>query len=278
MKMMCAALEVSRSGYLAWRDRPAVTERDKAQGELTGKIEVIHAASRGTYGSPRVHATLVRDGVSVSEKTVARRMREVGLRGRVHRRFKVTTKSKDGDRFEPNLLNREFSQETPDSVWCTDIKAVWTDTGWVYLAAVIDLATRLIVGWSMERHMETSLVVAAFEDALQRRQPAPVLVHHSDRGSQFTSDDYRKLLEEHGVTVSMSRKGDCWDNAVMESFFGTYAQELVLHRRFRGLADARQGTFEYIELFYNTNRIHSSLGYRTPAEVDKALAQEESAS
>lgn len=271
--MMCRVLKVSRSGYYAWTKRPAVTAADERRSALLDRIEEIHAESRGTYGSPRVHAELQRDGVDVSLNTVARLMRDAGLTGRIRRKFKVTTDSRHDNPLAENVLNRRFEADIPDSAWCADIKAVPTRSGWVYLAAIIDVATRLVVGWSMARHMESSLVIAAFEDAVGQRVPASELIHHSDRGSQYTSAAYREALEGHDVTVSMSRKGDCWDNALMESFFGTYAQEYVLHESFGGLMDARLGTMKYIG-FYNNRRLHSSLGYRTPREVDAQLSME----
>jgi transposase InsO family protein len=219
-----------------------------------------------------VHAQLAREGIEVSEERVARLMRADGLHGRVRRRFKVTTNSRHAQPVAPNLLNRDFTAETSDSVWCADITAVWTASGWVYLAAILDIKTRMIVGWAMERHMRTELVEAALEAALAWREPAAKLVHHSDRGSQYASRSYRALLERHEIASSMSKKGDCYDNAVMESFFGTYKQELAFHVSWAGLLDARGETHDYIEVFYNRQRLHSSLGYRTPAEVDETAA------
>lgn len=269
---MCRVLGVSRSGWYDWRSRVRPSERELRDSELLQRIRGIHAASRGTYGSPRVHAQLVRDGVHVGEERVARLMRADGLRGRVRRRFRATTDSKHAEPVAPNVLNREFTAKTSDSVWCADITAIWTASGWVYLAAVLDLATRMVVGWSMARHMRTELVEGALVSALSWRRPAERLVHHSDRGSQYASRSYRDLLAEHGIECSMSRKGDCYDNAAMESFFGTFKQELAFHVSWQGLVDARAATHDYIEVFYNRQRIHSSLGYRTPAEADDDTA------
>ena len=270
--LMCRVLGVSRSGWYAScaRDRPS--DRETRDAELLEKIRKIHAESRETYGSPRVHAQLVRDKVDVGVDCVARLMKVDGLRGRVRRRFKVTTDSKHSKPIAPNTLNRQFSAESSDSVWCADITYVPTAGGWVYLAAIIDIATRMIVGWSMASHMRTELVEQALLNALAWRAPAARLVHHSDRGSQYASDTYRKLLEQHGIECSMSRKGNCWDNAVMESFFGSYKQEWAHHQRWSGLSDARLATLDYIEVFYNRQRLHSSLGYRTPAEADGGAA------
>jgi transposase InsO family protein len=197
-------------------------------------------------------------------------MREDGLHGRVRRRFKVTTDSKHGRPVAPNTLNREFKAESSDRVWCADITYIPTSAGFVYLAAIIDMATRMIVGWSMANHMRTELVESALVNALATRAPASELVHHSDRGSQYASLSYRDLLDGHGIVCSMSRAGDCYDNAVIESFFGTFKQEWVQHHRWSGLAEARAATHDYVEVFYNRQRLHSALGYRTPAEADEA--------
>lgn len=269
---MCRVLGVSRSGWYAWSRRTRPGDRELRDAELLARIREIHAASRETYGSPRVHARLVRDGVQVGEERVARLMRQDGLQGRVRRRFKATTDSRHAEPVAPNTLNRDFQARSSDSVWCADITAIPTQSGWVYLAAIIDLATRRIVGWSMATHMRTELVEAALLNALSARAPAARLVHHSDRGSQYASRAYRRLLALHGIECSMSRAGDCYDNAVIESFFGTFKQEWAHHQRWSGLADARAGTHDYIEVFYNRQRLHSALGYRTPAEADFDVA------
>jgi putative transposase len=257
--LMCRVLGVSRSGWYASRGRIRPTERERRNAELLMKVREVHSSSRGTYGSPRVHAQLVRDGVDVGEDRVARLMQADGLAGRVRRRFVATTDSKHDKPVAPNTLNREFTADSSDSVWCADITYIPTAAGWVYLAAIIDLSTRMIVGWSMANHMRTELVESA-------------LLHHSDRGTQYASTSYRALLEQHGIECSMSRAGNCWDNAVIESFFGTFKQEWAHHHRWTGLADARAGTHDYIEVFYNRKRLHSALGYKTPAEVDQAAA------
>jgi len=269
---MCRVLGVSRSGWYAWQARVRPTDREIRDAELLEKIRTIHESSRGTYGSPRVHAQLVRDGVDVSKDLVARLMQEAGLHGRVRRRFKVTTNSKHDRPVAPNVVNREFKADSSDSVWCADITYVRTASGWVYLAAIIDVATRMIVGWSMASHMRTELVESALLNALTWRVPASRLVHHSDRGSQYASVSYRALLEEHGIECSMSRAGDCYDNAVIESFFGTYKQEWAHHHRWNGLLNARASTHDYIDVFYNRQRLHSALGYRTPTEADDTAA------
>jgi transposase InsO family protein len=270
--LMCRVLGVSRSGWYASCHRVRPTDREVRDIELLARIREIHAASRGTYGSPRVHAQLLRDGVDVGKDRVARLMKADGLQGRVRRRFKATTDSKHDKPVAPNTLNREFRAESSDSVWCADITYIPTAAGFVYLAAIIDLATRMIVGWSMANHMRTELVESALLNALTSRAPASKLVHHSDRGSQYASRSYRELLEQDGIECSMSRAGNCYDNAVIESFFGTYKQEWAHHQRWQGLLDARAATHDYVEVFYNRQRLHSALGYRTPAEADEEAA------
>lgn len=267
---MCRVLGVSRSGWYASTQRVRPSKRELRDDALLDKIRTIHAKSRETYGSPRVHAQLAREGVDVGQDRVARLMRASGIAGRVRRRFKVTTNSRHDKRVAPNVLDRQFSAETSDSVWCADITYIPTAAGWVYLASIIDIATRAIVGWSMANHMRTELVEEALCNALMARAPAERLVHHSDRGTQYASDSYRELLDMHGIECSMSRAGDCYDNAVIESFFGTFKQECSHHHRWSGLADARAAIHDYIEVFYNRQRLHSSLGYRTPAEADQA--------
>lgn len=269
---MCRVLGVSRSGFYASRARARPSPREIRDAELLARIREIHAASRGTYGSPRVHAQLLRDGIDVGKDRVARLMRADGLRGRVVRRFRVTTDSKHDRPVAPNTLNREFKATASDTVWCADITYIPTAAGFVYLAAIIDLATRMIVGWSMARHMRTELVESALLNALTARAPARRLIHHSDRGSQYASTSYCALLDLHGIECSMSRAGDCYDNAVIESFFGTYKQEWAHHQRWSGLLEARASTHDYVEVFYNRQRLHSALGYRTPAEADEAAA------
>ena len=190
----------------------------------------------------------------------------------MRRRFTSTTDSRHAKPVAPNTLNRDFQAKSSDSVWCADITYIPTSAGWVYLAAIIDLSTRMIVGWSMANHMRTELVESALQNALSSRQPASKLLHHSDRGTQYASASYRGLLERHGIECSMSRTGDCYDNAVIESFFGTFKQEWVHHHRWSSLDEARAATHDYIEVFYNRQRIHSSLEYRTPAEADEAAA------
>ncbi len=270
--MMCRVLGVSRSGYYASAKRDSISKRMKRDMELTEKIRRIHEDSRGTYGSPRVHAQLKRDGETASRERVERLMREAGIEGKVKRRYKATTDSDHCKPVTPNLLKRDFSTQTPDSTWCADITAVPTATGFVYLAAIVDVGTRLVVGWAVDANMETQLITRALENALAWRDPVAQIVHHSDRGSQYASHGYQEALAASGITSSMSRAGNCWDNALMESFFGTYKQEWAHHHRWQGLRDMREATHDYIEVFYNRARLHSSLGYRTPMEADRDAA------
>lgn len=269
--LMCRVLGVSRSGLYAWQRR-APSARAEFDDELGRRIRVSHETSRGTYGSPRVHRDLERQGVRVGRKRVERLMRREGLRGRVRRRFRRTTDSNHALPVAMNVLNRRFSVDAPDRVWAGDITYVRTAGGWGYLAVILDLHSRLVVGWALADHMRTELVESALGSALNKRKPSQDLLHHSDRGSQYASASYRGKLEAHGIEVSMSRRGDCWDNAVVESFFGTLKQELIHPARWIDLAEARAAIHEYVEVFYNRQRLHSSLGYQTPSEVDEAAA------
>jgi putative transposase len=260
----CDVLAVSRSGYYAWRDRPA-SKRWQRQHDLAAKIRVAHAANRGVYGSPRIWRVLKAQNERVCENTVARLMHAEGLRAKVKRKFVPrTTDSAHGRPVASNLLDRQFQVDEPDRRWAADITYIPTDEGWLYLAGVIDLGSRKIVGWSMADHLETDLVADALAMALARRHPAAGLLHHSDRGVQYASDAYRGLLARHGIQASMSGKGDCWDNAVMESFWGTLKTELVHLEHYATREEARRSIFEYIEVFYNRQRLHSSLGYVSP--------------
>ena len=261
---MCTVLGVSRSGYYAWKGR-VPGPREKANARLATEIESVHTESRGTYGSPRVHAALVAHGVPCGRHRVARLMRAQGLAGRRPRRRRpVTTRQQPGNRIAPNVLNRDFSATQPDQKWVADITYLDTDEGWLYLAVILDLYSRRVIGWSMANHLRTSLVEAALEMALASRQPEESLIHHSDRGCQYTSDRYQARLNDlKVVTPSMSGKGNCYDNAVAESFFGTLKTECV-SRRYTSHAEARCAVFEFIEVWYNRQRLHSSLGYLSP--------------
>ena len=260
---MCKVLKVSRSGYYSWSKSPESLKRQQAK-ELLAVIREIFTEYRGIYGYPRIHRELGNRGIACSKNRVARLMRKDGLRAKLKRRFKATTDSKHNLPVAANLVQRNFTPDQPDRVWAGDITCVWTGEGWLYLAVVLDLFSRTVVGWSMNRRMTRHLVMNALTMALKRRHPARGLIHHSDRGSQYASSDFQELLNKHGIRCSMSRKGDCWDNAPVESFIGTLKQELVFHQRYITHALAKQSIFEYIERFYNRKRLHSTLGYQSP--------------
>jgi len=269
VSVMCEVFLVSRSGYYAWFRRP-VSKRKQADAELLEKIRIIHRDSDASYGSPRVHRDLKEQGNSCGENRVARLMREDGLRSKIKRRFKATTDSKHNLPVAPNLLNREFHPEKPNEVYAGDITYVWTTEGWLYLAVVIDLFSRSVVGWAMDKLMTRQLVINALTMAIQRRNAPSGIIFHSDRGSQYASDDFQGLLAQYGMRCSMSRKGNCWDNAPVESFFGTLKRELIFHRKYLTRFHARQSIFDYIERFYNRRRLHSTLGYKSPAAYEAA--------
>ncbi len=266
---MCEQLGVSRSGYYAWKARPE-SERQKEDEALAQEVEKVHQQSRGTYGSPRVHAELRARGRKVSRKRVARLMNRKGLHARKKRRSVRTTDSRHSQPVAPNLLERDFSPGQPNSSWAADITYVWTGQGWLYLAVVLDLYSRRVVGWAMSQSIDRHLVLNALDMALQSRQPPGGLLLHSDRGSQYASEDYQKLLAARGIQCSMSRKGNCWDNAVAESFFSSLKMELVHEAHFATHEQARAALFEYIEVFYNRKRRHSSLGYLSPVDFELA--------
>ena len=272
VSVMCDVLEVSRSGYYAWVHRPRAS-RDIDDEQLAVAITAIHQRSRGTYGSPRVHAELRADGHLVSRKRVERLMRELGLQARTKRRYRVTTDSAHADPIAPNVLARQFTVSEPDVAWVTDITYVWTDEGWLYLAAILDLFWRRVVGWAVDERITRELTLAALDMALVHRRPAAGLLHHSDRGCQYASSDYRAALNTRGFVRSMSRKGDCWDNAVAESFFATLKVELVYRHRFATRAAAKHALFDYIETFYNRRGRHSSLGYLSPVDFEAQQRQ-----
>ena len=271
MNRMCAVLGVSSSGYYDWRNRPA-SQRQQANVTLLAAIRREHEASRQTYGSPRIHAALKQQGVRVGRKRVARLMQAHGLAGTSPRRKRpVTTQRQPGALVAPNRLAQNFTASQPDEKWLADITYVDTADGWLYLALVMDLFTRAIVGWSMADHMQAGLVEQALRMALGRRLPDPGLVHHSDQGSQYTSTLIHTLLTAHHIQVSMSGVGNCYDNAPMESFIGTLKTECVTSR-FASHAQARLVIFEYIEVWYNRQRLHSSLGYRSPVAFERQFS------
>ena len=266
--MMCQALQVSRSGYYAWRVRPE-SERARTDRELTRQIRQIHAESKGTYGSPRIRVELESLGFHCGRHKVARLMRLAGLKGCPKRRYRVTTQSDPSHSVARNLLKQDFTAESSDRRWVSDITYISTQQGWLYLAVVIDLYSRRIVGWSMDRWNSRHLVMAALSMALGHRSPEDDLIHHSDRGAQYTSDDFRDELDRNGIRCSMSARGNCYDNAVVESFFGVLKRECVNRVRFQTRDEARAAVFEYIECFYNRKRRHGYLGNISPVDFER---------
>lgn len=271
MDLMCRVLHVSRSGFYAWRRR-APSQQERRREELDEHILKAHRQSRETYGSPRIHRELVANGVPCAENTVAKLMRNAGLRSRAQKRFKPrTTDSRHAQPIAGNTLNRGFQVDEPDKVWAADITYVPTSRGWLYLAIVLDLCTRRVVGWATADHLRAELAASALRMALEHRRPSQGVLHHSDRGVQYASEQYRQLLADHNLEASMSGVGNCYDNAVVESFFSTLKRELIHHTTYKTHEEAHQSIFEYIEVFYNRRRLHSTLGYRSPAEYENSL-------
>jgi transposase InsO family protein len=266
IRLLCRCLEVSRSGYYAWRTR-RVSARVKQDARLKVEISASHSASRRTYGSPRILRDLREDGHRVSRKRVARLMRDLGLEGRRKRRFRATTDSQHRFPVAPNLLMRDFDVEAPNTAWVTDITYLATVEGWLYLVVILDLFSRRVVGYAMSERIDRELVLEALREALMHRPGARDLIHHSDRGSQYASHDYREALDQAGITCSMSRRGNCWDNAVAESF-GTLKMELLYGLPLQTRSATRSAVADYIETFYNVRRRHSSLDYLSPVEFE----------
>jgi putative transposase len=276
---MCQLLKVSRSGYYDWRDRPPGSRQLRHQ-RLAEQVRAVHAQSRGAYGSPRIVVELKDRAVDVCRNTVAKLMREEGIKARKKRWFVPrTTDSTHPHPIAPNLLDRRFDAGTseqalakaPNQVWVCDLTYVWTRQGWLYLWVVLDLFSRKVVGWAITDHMRAEGGVDALSMALRHRRPARQLLHHSDRGSQYACGDYRDLLTEHGMTASMSRSGNCYDNAAMESFFSTIKTELVNPQDYATHQQARSSIFEWIEVFYNRQRRHSSLNYLSPEAFETQI-------
>jgi len=270
VSVMCHLLEVIRSGYYVWLCNK-ITTREKDDSLLSNEIEVIYKGSKDTYGSPRVYAALRQQGRVCGRHRVARIMRLGKMISKHHRKRQCTTDSNHNYPVAMNILDRQFSPTALNQVWVNDITYIPTGEGWLYLAAVMDLASRRIVGWSMSSRIDKLLVSDALVTALNNRNPTAGLIHHSDRGSQYASNDYQTLLAQHGIIPSMSRKGNCWDNAPMESFFHSMKVEWLHDLNFRTRADARQTIFAYIEIWYNRQRLHSTLGYRSPEAYEKQI-------
>jgi putative transposase len=269
---LCRTLGVSRQGYYAYASRPT-SERIGKDAALHEKVRESFLRSKERYGSPRVLRELRVEGHEASKRRVERAMRAMGLSARKPRCWRRNTTQVDpSNPVADNVLNRDFTATRPNERWVTDITYVWTDEGWCYLAAILDLFSRSVVGWALMTTLSTELPMKALKMAIQRRRPDAGLLHHSDRGCQYTSYEYRTALARHGITASMSRTGNCWDNAVAESFFATLKNELVHRRSWATRLELREAVFEYIEVFYNRRRLHSSIGYKTPSEVEDLYA------
>jgi putative transposase len=269
VRLLCQVLEVCPGGFYAWAARPAGA-RQQRRDALVVQLKAVHREMKARYGSPRLHAELVARGQICCVNTVAKLMRQHGLAAKTARKFRCTTDSNHDRPVAANLLERQFEPAAPNRAWVADITYIATRAGWLYLAAVEDLYSRRVVGWAMGERIDSRLVVDALAMAVERRCPGAGLVAHSDRGSQYASDHYRRLLANRGITCSMSRRGNCWDNAPMESFFASLKKELVHHEDYQTRAEARASVFEYIEVFYNRVRRHSALGYKSPAEYELA--------
>jgi len=271
IQRLCAVFAVSRSGYYAW-SRASSSTRARQEAQLRLKIAAVHRQSRETYGSPRITVELRAQGEKVGRHRVARLMRQAGLSGRQRRRYRVrTTDSRHSHPIAPNRLATVPVPTQPDRVWVSDLTYVPTDEGWLYVAGVLDRCSRCLVGWAMGSTLDTAVPLAALRMALRQRQPGPGLIHHSDRGVQYASAPYRTTLAQHGLVASMSRKGNCYDNATMEAFWSSLKNELVHRRSFATRADARTAIFDYIEGFYNRTRRHSALGYQSPLDYESTL-------
>jgi putative transposase len=268
---LCRLLGISRQGYYAYATRPP-SARTVVDQQLGTQVRQVFEASEERYGSPRILKALRASGWTVSKRRIERTMRGLGLTPPMRRRHKVTTQADVTHAVAPNALARDFTATRPNERWVTDITYVWTDEGWSYCAAILDLFSRSVVGWAVGASLSTALPLAALDMAVRRRRPGKGLMHHSDRGCQYTSGDYREQLSALGVTVSMSRKGNCWDNAVAESFFATLKKELVHRRSWPDRTTLRNALFDYIEVFYNRRRLHSTIGYKTPAQLESDYA------
>jgi putative transposase len=271
IRLMCRALAVSPAGYYAWRSRPE-SARTIQTRILLSAIRVLHEESRETYGSPRIWGALREQGHQVGEHRVARLMRQANLQAKTVSKWRVTTDSAHRLPVAANHLNRQFTVAAPNQVWAGDLTYIWTREGWLYLAILLDLYSRAVVGWAMGARLTEELTQHALQMALHRRQPKPGLLHHSDRGSQYAANADQQRLRAAGIRGSMSRRGNCWDNACVESFFGTLKRELIHHRQYHTREEAKQEIFEYLEVFYNRQRRHSTLGYRSPAEFEARAA------
>jgi len=269
---MCQVLGVTKSGYYDWRKRPK-SEQKKKKEALTKEVKRVFIESKKRYGSPKITKILNQEGIHTTEKNVSRIMRENNMRSKVVKKYKATTNSKHQLPVFPNLLDQNFNVKHPGEVWVSDITYVWTNEGWLYLASVMDLFSRRIIGWQMSHRMTKELVLTALERAIRKQPPTEGLIHHSDRGSQYASHEYRALLQEYSIIGSMSRKGNCYDNACIESFHSLIKKELIFHENYETRKEAKMSIFDYIETFYNYKRIHSTIGYLSPVAFEKQYRQ-----
>jgi len=265
---VCEVLEVSRSSYYK-RKKIGQGKRYRENKVLFEKIKVIYEGSRERYGSPRITEELKRQGIKCNKKRVARIMRKNGIEARIFRKYRNTTNSEHQKERSENILSREFNRQKPNEVWTSDITYIRTEEGWLYLAAVIDIYSRKIIGWQLDKRLNSDLVERALYNALMDRKVESGIIFHSDQGIQYASESFRKLLKEHGFIQSMSRRGNCYDNAITESFFHTLKTELIYRSKYKTREEARRSIFEYIEIFYNRKRLHSAIGYRSPVEFEK---------
>lgn len=270
--VLCRVMQVSKSGFYAWRTR-AKSQRSRENQRLLLHIRSVFEESDQTYGSPRIWRELQEQGIHCGKNRVARLMRSSGIRAELPSRFRITTDSEHSLPTAPNLLAQDFTADAANERWAADITYVWTREGWLYLAVVLDLFSRRVVGWSMQPRLEKTLVLDALEMALAQRSPSAGLLHHSDRGSQYASRSFQERLQRDGIVCSMSGRGNCFDNAVVESFFSTLKRERIHRRDYITRAEARADVFEYIEVWYNRKRRHSALGYLSPAEFEKRRVQ-----
>lgn len=273
VKVLCRVMKVTPQGFYAWQKK-LLAPADESEQYFLDRIRTIHEQSRGHYGSPRIHEALIAEGLTINEKKVAKLMNKNNIRAKRKKKFKATTNSKHDKEVSPDLLKRDFHPLKPNVAWVSDITYVATDEGWLYLCTFIDLYSRMIVGWSMNSTMSAALVVDAFNMAKNKRNGQVAEIIHSDRGSQYASEAFRKVLAKNDCKQSMSRKGDCWDNAVAESFFASLKMELVYHTRFRTRQEATSRIFDYIEVFYNRQRLHSTLGYLSPEVFETSTTKE----
>lgn len=268
VKKMCLILEVSRGGYYKWEQREP-SKRKKENKMLLDKIKGIHKKTKKRYGSPRITQELRKEGLLCGKNRVADLMRKNNIQAKAKKKFKATTNSKHNYPIAPNLLEQQFIAQGPNKVWASDITYIWTREGWLYLAAILDIWSRKIVGWAMGERQTKELVIGALKQAIGRRPVKKGIIHHSDRGSQYASTEYSKMLKKHGFQQSMSKKGDCYDNAIMETFFHTLKTELIYWEHYKTRSEAKKSIFEYIEMFYNRERLHSSLDYNSPEDYEQ---------